>query len=433
MAQSAGPSIEVEPLESLSWEPVSVRATGLRPGSRVTMSIERTDDAGVTWGSQAQFVAGDDGMVDPAVQAPLAGDYKGVDQAGLFWSIKPTSGDKPSGAFGKSLAPQNLTASLESDGKRLASREFVRLHLARGVERVEVREDGVIGTLFLPEGDGARPAILVLSGSEGGTFEPAAAQYAARGYVTFALAYFGMDGLPDDLEEIPVETVKRGLHWLKSHPRVKGDSLGAWGASKGAELALLSGSLFDDIKAVVAKSASAYVFEAIGENMGKVHKSSWTYRGKSIPFVAIGFNMRIGASFGWARMTRRPWSTRPMYSFGIKRARELEMAAIKVENINGPVLVTGGGRDGVWPSDEMARVIADRLKSEGHHYDDCVLTYPDAGHQIASPYTPTSINYLTIGGGFVELLGGTPVANARASEDSAPKIIEFLAKALPLE
>jgi hypothetical protein len=45
----------------------------------------------------------------------------------------------------------------------------------------------------------------------------------------------------------------------------------------------------------------------------------------------------------------------------------------------------------------------------------------------------TSINYLTIGGGFVELLGGTPIANARASEDSSPKINEFLAKALPLE
>ncbi|HEY5532819.1 MAG TPA: acyl-CoA thioester hydrolase/BAAT C-terminal domain-containing protein [Candidatus Anoxymicrobiaceae bacterium] len=61
------------------------------------------------------------------------------------------------------------------------------------------------------------------------------------------------------------------------------------------------------------------------------------------------------------------------------------------------------------------------------------MTYPDAGHQIVSPYTPTNINYLTIPGGFVELLGGTPVANARASEDSWPKINDFLAKALPLE
>ena len=432
MTQTTGPSIEVEPLESLSGEPVSVRATGLWPGSKVTISIERTDDTGVTWESQAQFVAGDNGTVDTASQAPVAGDYGGIDQAGLFWSMKPTSEDKPSGAFGKSLAPANLTASLESDGKRVASQDFVRLHLAHGVERVEINEEAVIGTLFLPEGTGARPAILVLSGSEGGTFEPAAAQYAAQGYVTFALAYFGIDNLPDDLEEIPVETVGRGLQWLKSHPRVKGDSIGVWGASKGAELALLSGSLFDDIKAVVAKSASAYVFEGIGENMGKVHKSSWTYKEESVPFVPLQFNMRIGASYGWARMTKRPWSTRPMYSYGIKRAKELEAATIKVEDINGPVLVTGGGRDGVWPSDEMARVIADRLRSKGHQHEDVALTYPDAGHQIASPYTPTSINYLTIPGGFVELLGGTPVANARASEDSSPKINEFLAKALPL-
>ncbi len=432
MAPTDQPNIEVEPLESLSGEPVSVRATGLRPASKVTVSIERTDDAGVTWESHAQFVAGDDGTVDPASQAPVAGDYRGVDQAGLFWSMKPTSEDKPSGAFGKSLAPAKMTASLESDGKTVASQEFVRLHLAHGVERVEVKEEGVIGTLFLPEGSGARPAILVLSGSEGGTFEPAAAQYVSQGYVTLALAYFGMGDLPDDLEEIPVETVGRGLQWLKTHPRVRGDSIGVWGASKGAELALLSASLFSDIKAVVAKSASAYVFESIGEEMGKVHKSSWTYKGESVPFVPIGFNMRIGASYGWARMAKKPWSTRPMYSNGIKKARELEAAAIKVEDINGPVLVTGGGRDGVWPSDEMARAIVDRLRSKGHQYEDVALTYPDAGHQIASPYTPTSINYLTVGGGFVELLGGTPVANARASEDSSPKINEFLATALHL-
>lgn len=347
--------------------------------------------------------------------------------------MKPTSKDKPSGAFGKSLAPENLTASLESDGKRVASQDFVRLRLAHGVERVEIKEEGVIGTLFLPNGNDRRPAILVLSGSEGGTFEPAAATYAAQGYVTFALAYFGMGDLPKELEEIPVETVERGLRWLKSHPRVKGDSLGAWGASKGAELALLSASLFSDIKAVVAKSASAFVFEGIGEGMGKVHKSSWTYKGESLPFVPIEFNMRIGASYGWAQMTKSPWSTRPMYSFAIKRDEELETAAIKVEDINGPVLVTGGGRDGVWPSDEMARMIVDRLKSKGHQHDDIALTYPDAGHQIASPYAPTSINYLTIPGAFVEMLGGTPMANAQASEDSWPQINEFLAKALLLE
>jgi hypothetical protein len=72
----------------------------------------------------------------------------------------------------------------------------------------------------------------------------------------------------------------------------------------------------------VAKSASAYVFEGIGEEMGKVHK------GEGVPFVPLEFTMRIGASYGWARMAKRPWSTRPMYSHGIKRAGELEKATI---------------------------------------------------------------------------------------------------------
>lgn len=78
----------------------------------------------------------------------------------------------------------------------------------------------------------------------------------------------------------------------------------------------------------------------------------------------------------------------------------------------------------------MALIIAKRLKSKGHPYEDVILTYPDAGHQIASPYTPSTINYLTTRGGFVELLGGSPSANAHASEDSSPKINEFLKKAL---
>ena len=104
---------------------------------------------------------------------------------------------------------------------------------------------------------------------------------------------------------------------------MKGDSIGVWGASKGSELALLAASLFGDIKAVVAKSASAYVFEGIGEEMGKVHKSSWTWKGEGVPFVPLEFTMRIGASYGWARMVKRPWSTRPMYGNGLKRDKEL--------------------------------------------------------------------------------------------------------------
>lgn len=423
----------VEPLESLSYEPITIRAAGLRPGSSAALGVEMTDDTGVTWSSRALFKAGEDGAVDTSAQAPVSGDYDFTDPAGLFWTLKPVSRDKPPGAFAKSLAPHEMTAWLEVEGVRVAGEGFRRLRLAPGVERVEVREEGVLGTLFLPAGEGRRPAVLVLSGSEGGTFEPAAAQFASQGYVTFAAAYFGMEGLPEELELIPLETVERALGWLAAQPRVRQDAIGAWGASKGAELALLSASVYPEIKAVVAKSASAYVFEGIGPDMGKVHKSSWTLNGEPVPFVPLGFNLRIGMSYFRSRRTRKPWPTRPMYEYAVKRARDLGGAAIAVEKINGPVLVTGGGGDGVWQSDVMAEAIGERLVERGHACEDVVLTYPEAGHQVASPYASTMVNYLTIDEGFVELLGGTPRGNAQASEDSFPKINKFLAKALGLE
>jgi len=430
MAQADEPRIDAIPLESLSGDPISIRAAGLPPGSNVIICIERIDNAGVKWESRSSFAAGGEGTVDSGVQQPLSGGYKGVDKCGPFWSMKPTSKNKPATAFGTDLAPEKFTAKLESQGNLIASCGFVRYRLAKGVDRVEIRENGVIGTLFLPQGTKKLPAIIVFGGSEGGVFEPAAVKFANKGYVTFALAYFGMEGLPDELQEIPVETVERGVQWLKSHPRVGADSIGVWGASKGAELALLSASLIPDIKAVVAKSPSAFAFEAIGGSMGKVHKSSWSYRNKSIPFVPVGFTFRIGASYMWARMRKKPWPTRIMYASAIKQAKDPEAAAIKVELINGPVLVTGGGGDGVWPSDEMARMIVERLKSKGHSHDNLSLIYAKAGHQIASPYSPTTINYLTAPDGFVELLGGTPSANAHASQDSTPRIFEFLEKAL---
>ena len=46
MENTAGPNIEVQPIESMVGEPVNVRATGLRPGSWVKISLELTDAAG---------------------------------------------------------------------------------------------------------------------------------------------------------------------------------------------------------------------------------------------------------------------------------------------------------------------------------------------------------------------------------------------------
>ncbi|NLI13980.1 MAG: hypothetical protein GX425_15520 [Peptococcaceae bacterium] len=424
-SSKTAPALEISPLQALAGDPWNIKVSGLAPGATVTLVAEQQDNKGIKWESHAVFQADRNGEVDPGVQAPVSGTYEGADPAGLFWSLRPVAGGKPVGTFAKSLEPQKITVSVEVEGERILAQDVERLYLLPGVERVEVRESGVVGTLFLPAGEGKRPAIIVLGGSDGGTYEPAAAIYASRGYVTLALAYFGMEGLPDTLVEIPLETVERAIHWLEVHPGVDKNAIGVWGASKGAELALLAASHYPQIKAVVAKSPSAVVFEGISDDFGENHKSSWTFKGEPVPFVPIVFTEELAGSYFAAVAKKEPWPTAPMYEYALQNKEAVEKAAIKVEQINGPVLLVSGGLDGAWPSGKLSEMVMKRLKEKGHQFPDVRLHYQDAGHQISAPYSPTTINWLTLPGGFIEALGGTPEGNAAASTDSWPKIIDF--------
>ncbi|BAF60544.1 hydrolases of the alpha/beta superfamily [Pelotomaculum thermopropionicum SI] len=429
-SNKTAPALEISPLQALAGEPWKIRVSGLTPGAPVTLVAEQQDNKGIKWESHAVFHADQSGVVDPAVQAPVSGSYEGADPAGLFWSLRPVAGVKPAGTFAKSLEPQMITVSVEVEGERILAQEVERLYLLPGVKRVEVRESGVVGTLFLPAGEGRRPAIIVLGGSDGGTYEPAAAIYASHGYVTLALAYFGMEGLPDSLVNIPLETVGKAIEWLESRPEVDKDAIGVWGASKGAELALLAASHYPQIKAVVAKSPSAVVFEGISKDSGKNHQSSWTYKGEPLSFVPTIFTEELAGSYFAAVAKKEPWSTAPLYEYALQNQEAVEKATIKVENINGPVLLVSGGRDGAWPSGKMAEMIMQRLREKGHPFPDMHLHYRDAGHQISTPYSPTTVYWLTLPGGFIEDLGGTPEGNAAASMDSWPKIIDFFARHL---
>ena len=116
--------------------------------------------------------------------------------------------------------------------------------------------------------DGGEP--LILMAGTGGHLEayahniPAFAQrprviaydYPGHGYTTFALAYFGVEGLPRELVKIPLEYFKKGFDWLRTQDTVDGRRLGVVGGSKGGELALLLGATFPEIKVVVARAPS---------------------------------------------------------------------------------------------------------------------------------------------------------------------------------
>jgi acetyl esterase/lipase len=204
------------------------------------------------------------------------------------------------------------------------------------------------------------------------------------GYTTLALSFFGVEGLPEQLVEVPLETVERAVAWLADHDRVDADAIGIGGVSKGAELALLAASHIPQVRAVVAKSPSAVAFEGLSDDLGKHHRSSWSHRGEPVPFVPITSTAGIGASYGWSRLRHKPWSTTPMYAHALEDAEACD-APRSPSRTSTARLLTSGGHDGAWSSGAMNEMILERRCSHGHT-GDVHLHYPDAATR-SSPRT----------------------------------------------
>ena len=121
-----------------------------------------------------------------------------------------------------------------------------------GLRSIVVRDDGLVGTLLLPAGPPPHPVVIAVGGSAPGIFALPALRLAAHGIATLALAYFGMEHLPQELTRIPLEYFGRAIRWLASREELRPGAVGIAGGSRGGELALLIAATYSEIKAVAA-------------------------------------------------------------------------------------------------------------------------------------------------------------------------------------
>jgi dienelactone hydrolase len=130
--------------------------------------------------------------------------------------------------------------------------------------RRQVEEEGLVGTLFCPPTPGPHPAMIALGGVGGGLREGGPEALASEGFAALTLAYFGLEGLPRELVEIPLEYFGRAIEWLKYQPEVNTNRIAVVGNSKGGELALLLGTTYpEDVRAVIGYAPSGVVWQGI--------------------------------------------------------------------------------------------------------------------------------------------------------------------------
>lgn len=422
------PAISFGPLpaECLFDETLRITVHGLTPGQQITLRAISAGAAGAVLASQATFHAAATGDVDLTRDAPSSGAYTGVDAMGLFWSRSPQPASELPLSVQCADDPMTIALVAESESAEPITHSIRRRYCDDSVTARKVREAGLAGTLFEPRASGRHPAVLVVGGSGGGVrwSEEMAALLASHGYVALALAYFGMEGLPPTLDRIPLEYFGKAIAWLAQQDKVERNRIAVSGASRGGELALLLGATFPAIRAVVAYVASGIVWPAYPPS----GHSAWTLDGKDVPHADVmpleEWNLAVSQgrvdpdSFDW-------------YFIPLQDSAVVEAASIRVENINGPVLLISGQDDRIWPSAGLTEFALARFKRKGFNHPVEHLSYADAGHSLGWPHVSTmSTRFKHPVSGEDQDLGGSPAGTARAREESWRRMLAFLRDSL---
>jgi dienelactone hydrolase len=437
------PQLQISPMAVLEGDLVSIRITGLNPGSTATLHARSAETAGGgprPYYGTATFVANADGIVDLATDAPIRGYYGDADLRGLFWSQKRLDQDAEGNAVIEALHlgpasvdPGQVVITLEQAGIQRDRKVLSLMTSHPEVVQEDVLAEGLVGRFF-HRGAERGPALIVLGGAEGGLIfaDLIGPQLAARGYAVLGVAYFAprteaIAGVPTALNRIPVELLERARNWLQARPEADVGRLGIVGASKGGEFALVLASIYDWIGAVVAFVPSDTVWQGFEygtpeDSMG----SSWSRHGVELPFLPqTGQRQEIirGRQPGAApiELARVSKANRAAAS-----AQRIAAATIPIERSKAALLLIGGGDDRTGDSGASVARIARRLERSHYRFPYEALVYPAAGHAIVgSGWRPTTTHNTGV---FND--GGTPEADARAQADAWTKMLGFLSQRL---
>ncbi|XP_056281193.1 peroxisomal succinyl-coenzyme A thioesterase-like isoform X2 [Pseudoliparis swirei] len=415
MSRAALPVLSVVPSRALVDEAFRVAVQNLPPSSPVTLhSLHRSEDEDL-WEAFGHYVSDSRGTVSVAEDFSFGGTYTGKEAMGLLWSMSPVPGSRKGLRLRKKnvCVPQLVNISVygghveEGFGERvpLASTLTERWHMGPGVRRVEIREKGVRGTLFIPPGPGPFPGMLDMWGGGGGLLEYRAALLASRGYASLALEYFGADELKTADKEL--NYFETAFNIVSGHPQVIPDRVGIFGLSLGSLMAIYlaaESSVIEPRCCVCVSGCHHYP------------------RGKNLQ--ALIENLFGNSKLRVDEHNREIW--RDMF---LPIPEDLS-EKLDVGRINCPMLLVNGCDDQNGPTVECAEDMAHMMRAAGKEHLLTRIEYPDAGHLIEPPYSPHAKATKFIKNGrreaVIVLWGGQTKPHADAQEDSWSKILAFL-------
>ncbi|KAJ8006684.1 hypothetical protein DPEC_G00109780 [Dallia pectoralis] len=240
------PLLTVQPTRGLVDEKILIAVNNLPPGFAVTLHSWLYSEDKDYWEAFGQYTSDSIGTVTVSEDASVGGTYEGTESMGLLWSMKPVPGSPTGLRFRKRnvLTPMVIHISVYSahitEGfsklSPLATVVIERWYLAPGVHRIDISEDGVKGTLFIPPGLGPFPGVLDLWGGGGGLMEYRSGLLASHGYVSMTLEYLSPDRSKSP--NLNIKYFEKAFKIVQEHPLVMKDSVALCGFCFGASVTL---------------------------------------------------------------------------------------------------------------------------------------------------------------------------------------------------
>ncbi|KZN45888.1 acyl-CoA thioester hydrolase/BAAT C-terminal domain-containing protein [Pseudoalteromonas luteoviolacea] len=234
----------------------------------------------------------------------------------------------------------------------------------------KVDHNGLVANLYLPKVKGKVPAVIAFGGSEGGlgTGNANGEMIAPHGIAVLGLAYFKDKGIPQTLDQIPMEYFIDAINYLDTHPSIDSSKIGVVGGSRGSEAAFLLATLDSRIKSVVVTTPSKVAWNGL-----TMPKSAWTMDDKDIPALALGLDSN-------ATLLNR-------FNAALDDQNLVKKSLFKFENINGPILMISAEKDQIWPSYQMAKDIELYLKNRQFQHKVVHNSYK-TGHGFSQETAP---------------------------------------------
>lgn len=186
----------------------------------------------------------------------------------------------------------------------------------------------------------------------------------------------------------PLERIETAIKWLKSHGNKK---IGIMGMSTAGMDSLVAASYFPDITLTFGLTPSDFVWQGFeqGEKDGCKEwpipdASTLSWQGKPLaymPFVYAHpeyYHKIEEETKGSGDITR---STH-LFIDSEKAREHTEEEMIKVENINGKLIMVGADDDSFWEAGKYVRRMDKRLKERPHECDYEALTYEHGTHFV---------------------------------------------------